>query len=250
MRKLAIVWALVVSIAPIALSNPANAVVVKATYTGYISNGTDPLNTFNTLDGNGSLTGLSYTAAYYFDTELGERFTSTNSSYLLGGPNAGNGFPSPYVKATITINNTTFEFAPNIYGYVESTGNPSPGASQLYHDAKRLDRRGDSSEFLDFAILINRTVAFGPVFPADLTGPVDHDIGGQEQTFGLLQIEYLNLLTGQYTHFANASLVPTHVTIGVAAVPEPSTWAMMILGFAGIGFVAYRRKSKPGLMAA
>jgi hypothetical protein len=34
------------------------------------------------------------------------------------------------------------------------------------------------------------------------------------------------------------------------AVPEPSTWAMMILGFAGIGFMAYRRKSKPALMAA
>jgi PEP-CTERM motif len=34
------------------------------------------------------------------------------------------------------------------------------------------------------------------------------------------------------------------------AVPEPSTWAMMILGFAGVGFMAYRRKSKPALMAA
>jgi hypothetical protein len=27
----------------------------------------------------------------------------------------------------------------------------------------------------------------------------------------------------------------------VAAVPEPSTWAMMILGFCGVGFMAYRR---------
>ena len=35
-----------------------------------------------------------------------------------------------------------------------------------------------------------------------------------------------------------------------AAVPEPSTWAMMILGFAGLGFMAYRRKSKPALLAA
>ena len=34
------------------------------------------------------------------------------------------------------------------------------------------------------------------------------------------------------------------------AVPEPSTWAMMVLGFAGVGFMAYRRKSKPALMAA
>jgi hypothetical protein len=37
---------------------------------------------------------------------------------------------------------------------------------------------------------------------------------------------------------------------GVSAVPEPSTWAMMILGFAGIGFMAYRRKSKPALIVA
>jgi hypothetical protein len=35
-----------------------------------------------------------------------------------------------------------------------------------------------------------------------------------------------------------------------AAVPEPSTWAMLLLGFAGIGYMAYRRKSKLALMAA
>jgi hypothetical protein len=35
-----------------------------------------------------------------------------------------------------------------------------------------------------------------------------------------------------------------------AAIPEPATWAMMILGFAGIGFMAYRRKRRPALMAA
>jgi len=34
------------------------------------------------------------------------------------------------------------------------------------------------------------------------------------------------------------------------SVPEPSTWAMMILGFVGVGFMAYRRKSKPEMLAA
>jgi hypothetical protein len=33
-------------------------------------------------------------------------------------------------------------------------------------------------------------------------------------------------------------------TFNVAAGPEPSTWAMMILGFVGVGFVAYRKKSQ------
>ena len=32
--------------------------------------------------------------------------------------------------------------------------------------------------------------------------------------------------------------------VTVAAIPEPSTWAMMILGFAGVGFVTYRRSRK------
>jgi len=36
----------------------------------------------------------------------------------------------------------------------------------------------------------------------------------------------------------------------VSAVPEPSTWAMMLLGFAGVGFITYRRKSKPASLAA
>ncbi len=39
--------------------------------------------------------------------------------------------------------------------------------------------------------------------------------------------------------------------VGVApAIPEPSTWAMMILGFAGVGFVGYRRAKKGRAMLA
>jgi hypothetical protein len=33
-------------------------------------------------------------------------------------------------------------------------------------------------------------------------------------------------------------------TAPVAGVPEPATWAMMLLGFAGIGFMAYRRRGE------
>jgi hypothetical protein len=34
-----------------------------------------------------------------------------------------------------------------------------------------------------------------------------------------------------------------------AAIPEPSTWAMMLLGFAGVGYAAYRRKKLAALAA-
>jgi PEP-CTERM motif len=44
----------------------------------------------------------------------------------------------------------------------------------------------------------------------------------------------------QYTEFAEIR----------SAVPEPSTWAMMILGFTGIGAVTYRRRKSTTLRAA
>jgi hypothetical protein len=41
------------------------------------------------------------------------------------------------------------------------------------------------------------------------------------------------------------------VAAGVTATaPEPSTWAMMILGFVGLGFVGYRKARKTGAIAA
>jgi PEP-CTERM motif len=35
----------------------------------------------------------------------------------------------------------------------------------------------------------------------------------------------------------------------IPAVPEPSTWATMILGFAGVGFMSYRRHKTSALAA-
>src|ERR1019366_5619394 len=54
-------------------------------------------------------------------------------------------------------------------------------------------------------------------------------------------------------HFSAAGqLIEANYVFGLlqSGVPEASTWAMMLLGFAGVGFMAYRRKAKPALMAA
>jgi hypothetical protein len=53
--------------------------------------------------------------------------------------------------------------------------------------------------------------------------------------------------TDDYGNWYNCDNVTGSATLdGVitAAVPEPSTWAMMVLGFFGIGFMAYRRRDK------
>lgn len=42
---------------------------------------------------------------------------------------------------------------------------------------------------------------------------------------------------------APGSVDPFFFTTAVSAVPEASTWAMMLIGFSGIGFIAYRKKA-------
>jgi hypothetical protein len=53
----------------------------------------------------------------------------------------------------------------------------------------------------------------------------------------------VNLDQGPYPTIDNFSF-------GVTAVPEPSTWAMMILGFAAVAFAAHRWKSKSAARVA
>jgi hypothetical protein len=53
------------------------------------------------------------------------------------------------------------------------------------------------------------------------------------------------MMTSQFVFFTASSRTQEigNFTATIAsAVPEPATWAMMILGFAAIGFMAYRRK--------
>ena len=58
---------------------------------------------------------------------------------------------------------------------------------------------------------------------------------GPANATGELKLYYWDSNNGDNTQF---------VTANISAVPEPSTWAMMILGFAGVGFLAYRRRNQ------
>ena len=51
------------------------------------------------------------------------------------------------------------------------------------------------------------------------------------------------------TNLGNDAWGIDDVSYNISAVPEPATWAMMILGFLGIGFLGYRRSSKGSQVA-
>ncbi|MEH2492918.1 hypothetical protein V1280_008857 [Bradyrhizobium sp. AZCC 2230] len=53
------------------------------------------------------------------------------------------------------------------------------------------------------------------------------------------------------TKDANGALLASvDIQVNVGAVPEPSTWAMLILGFCGVGFMTYRRRNQATALTA
>jgi hypothetical protein len=78
---------------------------------------------------------------------------------------------------------------------------------------------------------------------------------GTQQDFGSTRTLYqystagIQLSTAQYSSLAYRNFLGGEFAFS-SAVPESSTWAMMIFGFAGVGFIAYRRNSKPVVMTA
>ena len=75
------------------------------------------------------------------------------------------------------------------------------------------------------------------------------EVPGVSLAFNQLGYTQTSVSTDNYFYTLNQTGTVSATPI-TAAVPEPSTWAMLLLGFAGIGFLAYRRKSAPALMAA
>jgi hypothetical protein len=55
------------------------------------------------------------------------------------------------------------------------------------------------------------------------------------------ELAVVNLTTGVATPLLTGLSSPHGLDF---AVPEPSTWAMMLLGFAGLGFLGYRASAK------
>jgi hypothetical protein len=80
------------------------------------------------------------------------------------------------------------------------------------------------------------------------------DCSGYNVSYVAFQSPYVNGMWGTNTSGSNDSVTysccdyvvfaPNNGVGNTPAVPEPSTWAMMILGFLGVGFLAYRRKNK------
>ena len=110
------------------------------------------------------------------------------------------------------------------------------GTGDITSTSVSLDSIGD----LDLLeVIFNNGVSN---FVVNLAGGTDADEGGSLSNIPIFT-DALNTLSIRYRSYGNGKYSGTLDFVPNAAVPEPATWAMLILGFALVGF-SMRRRSK------
>jgi hypothetical protein len=210
-----------------------------ATGSAYVTGGVDPSISVTASATKSGASGFG-SLDYFFDVVPNSGTGPFGTNFLLN------------FKGTMEIGPTSAIGGASGVTLFSSTGvvlsDPSNGSdNQLF--TQTLAAPGASSG-LSSKYLYSNTIVVGNIYEVQISALASADaetsVGGSVQTFAL--IDPTIFLTGpdasEYQILYSPGLLQ-----GVSPVPEPSTWAMMLLGFVGLGFMGYRRKSKPALMA-
>jgi hypothetical protein len=130
--------------------------------------------------------------------------------------------------AFVSVGGSSFQF---VHAYQGVTGPASFGTGGLEHP---------TSESGDIFGVV------GGATPPELFVPRDYVSGSAlsgSATYDGTTIAALGLTPGTYVYTWGAGAHADSLTVKIEAVPEPSTWATMLLGVAGLGFIALRGRT-------
>jgi hypothetical protein len=215
------------------IGTKASASIVTQTYSGTAA-GSNDLGLFGIQ---GSVN-TAFTATFVFDTDTIGAGTQTNASGTIRNLYGGSvGTVSPLLSASLTINGQTFSF-PTTANLSQTIVDYSAGIFQAQSSVS--DANNNS--------LLVRIYTTDPAAPtgASVETPI---------TYTPVPKFSVPVTPSYFQHGSGAentlTLTASMLTVTVAgSVPEASTWAMMVLGFAGVGFLTYRRRRPSTALAA
>jgi hypothetical protein len=199
----------------------ASADVITMTWTGKVASVTgnnDSLDFF----GGGNLAGDSFTVQFTF-----------NAPATAGSATSGASGDGVFLPAVFTINNQSQSL---VQSTVDSAAGASTGGNGVGDSVLNGIFDGIAGASTNWGI--GTTINNGPVAPSTFAGTntITPSCGNGCSGFGGFSVG------GEDIEFTIAQETTVDTTGVTTAVPEPSTWAMMILGFFGIGTMTYRRR--------
>jgi hypothetical protein len=203
----------------------ANATIISTTWNGTLASGTDYDGIFGAPGGD--LAGVSFSAAFTFDT--------TKWDYA-SGPNLLLGFtPFSPGSAILTINGLTHDFLGDWASFIEADNRLADNGSWYGVDATDDEARSYLSLYAIHTNDGSPTTIFTPfdsnfclISPQNCGGTVRIGSKAEDGSYHLGLLASAGSPTYSFPH---------------GGVPEPATWAMMIMGFALVGSTLRRRRA-------
>jgi hypothetical protein len=212
----------------LALATPATATTYTITYTGTVTNGFDyegifgdPADSFES----------TFTAVFKLDTAAKDAVvTSSINQWSIEG--YGKASPAP---STLTINGKSFAFGD--YLSLVAVANEYPSWPNYSDSIWAAASNYSFKESLSVRIFTQT----GNYIPSTQIQPLDYFAQAGDYNDGSFQLR--DPLTGIWR--AGGTLLSNRVTVvETGAIPEPSTWAMMIGGFALAGGALRQRPTR------
>jgi hypothetical protein len=219
---------------------PASAKIVTNTFIGTVvaSNnvGTVTTTDFNTDFGGGNLIGKRFTLTMTLDSSQYYSIDDpSNPSFITGGTFYNSVGGSNPITASLTINGKTVTINDSSDAFNTDLGN---GTIETYQQAFSYNP-GTQAQIQGVALDLTTNVPASPILTTQLP-PMLVSNGDFVNNYALFYDQSTLFSNGNVEYLA---LDIAAVNAALPAVPELSTWAMMLLGFAGAGLVAHRRTS-------
>jgi len=215
--------------AALTVASPSAASTMLATFEGYAS-GVDQSNFFGLGT---SFTDARFVAQFTYDTALGQSETNDHYDARFGGPGFGGGV-SPILGASLTLNNVRDSFDVGQDGSANVFN--QNGWAQTFFYSNFFGSLGSASTWNYLQLFVLDAPS-----PILLTTPYT----GTDQPVNSPPLEgevayHSVFVDGAQTVNYSLTLSPTSVTL--SAIPEPSTWMLLLTGFFGLGLLLRRAR--------
>jgi hypothetical protein len=188
------------------------------------------------LAGQGQVSSVLGGTTYDFNASGGTFATFVPAGQVLLETGSGSGFATPFgdtsqyvsIGTTPTPGSASLQLPPGTFNYIGLYW----GSIDNYNSIEITDTSGITTT-------INAT-----------TYPILNPANGNQGLGGSAYVNIVDSFAITDVKFNSSQQAFEFDNLTVAAVPEASTWAMMLLGFLGLGFMGYRRKENSAFRLA